>query len=564
MPRAEIYGGRISLETEYRDKDLVRAVPGSKFDGASRMWSVPLTWAACKALRGLFGERLTIGPDLEAWAIGELNGRVAPALLTREIAMELDADVPGDSRLYGYQRAGVSFLRVAGSAILGDEMGTGKTVQTIMALEDLGAFPALIVTPKSVKGSWAREFERWAPHRHVVQVNGNATQRRKVLAEPADVYVIHWEALRLHSRIGGYGNIRLDEKDKVPGELNRPWAAVVADEAHRAKEPKSKQTRALWAIADTAEHRFALTGTPIANHPGDFWSMLHYVAPEEWPSKTKFIDRYCVTAWNAFGGVDVIGIKPEVRDEFFSIADPRFLRRSKAVVLRSLPEKVYIRRDVEMTPKQAKAYREFKKDMLTRLDSGTLLATDSLTELGRLHQLASSYLELEGEAVRVAEPSSKLDELEDLLEDLGDEPVVVFAQSRQLIDLADARLAKRGITHGRVTGAENDTERDWAIRNFQAGTFRVVLCTLGAGSEGITLTRARNLVFLQRSWSLVQNKQAEDRVHRPGAEVHDSIRIFDLVAAGTVEEGVLDALEAKGGRLEEVTRDEETIRRLLA
>jgi len=563
VPRAEIFNGRITVETEYRDKDLIRGIPGSKFDGASRMWSVPLTWAHCLQLRGVFGERLELGPELEAWGYRELNERVAPAMLARDYAMDPESDMPGDQRLYGYQRAGVSFLRLAGSAILGDEMGTGKTVQTIMTLEDADAYPALVVTPKSVKGSWAREYERWAPHRKVIVVTGNAPQRRKLLAEPADVYIIHWEALRLHSRIAGYGNIRLEDKDKEPGELNRPWAAVVADEAHRAKEPKSKQTRALWAIGESAERRYALTGTPIANHPGDFWALLHFVAPDEWPSKTKFIDRYCLTAWNAFGGVDVIGIRPERREEFFRIADPRFLRRSKAIVLRDLPEKVYIRRDVEMTPKQAKAYKELKGDMLARLDSGSLVVTDSLTELTRLAQLASAYLEVDGDQALLSEPSSKLDELEELLSDLGDEPVVVFAASRQLIDLADARLVKRGISHVRVTGSENDTERDWAIRSFQGGHARVILCTLGAGSEGITLTRARNLVFLQRSWSLVQNRQAEDRVHRPGAEEHDSIRIFDLVAPGTVEEGVLDALAAKGDRLEEVTRDDEALRRLL-
>lgn len=570
MPAAERAGDRIVLTTEYRDRDLIRAVPGARYDKDARTWSVALSWANCLCLRGVFGERLTIGDELRAWAAAEREGRVDPAMAARERALDPSNDAHAESppsgwrELYPYQRTGVQFLSAAGSAILADEMGAGKSAQTIVALEAQDAYPALIICPNSVKGSWAVEFARWAPHRSVQIVGGGAAKRRKQLAEEADVYIINWEALRIHSRLAPYGSVRLSDAEKTPGELNRPWGAVVADEAHRAKEPKAKQTRALWAIGRSAEHRYALTGTPIANSPADLWAILNFVSPDEWPARTKYIDRFCLTSWNAFGGVDVVGIRPELRDEFFAVVDPRFLRRSKDIVLPWLPPKVHLTRRIELPAKQAKAYKELRDGMVAGLDSGTLLALDPLTLLGRLSQLASSYADVQPDGtVQLSEPSGKLDELDAILDELGDEPVVVFAASRQLIDLAAARLEKRGVTFGKITGTVSTDEREWAKEAFMAGRLQVLLLTLGAGSEGLTLTRARHLVFLQRSWSLVENRQAEDRIHRPGAEQHESVFIHDIVAAGTVEDDLLSALDAKGGMLEQIVRDKELLRKVL-
>lgn len=564
MPKAELVRDRIVLETQYRDRDLIRAVPGARYDKDAREWHVPVSWANCLCLRGLFGDRLEVGPELAAWAQREVDHRVTPATAARERALDPAQDAPGDERLYPYQRTGVAFLVAAESAILADEMGTGKTVQSIMALEAQNAYPALIVCPNSVKGTWAAEFARWAPDRKVVIVGGGAAKRRKQLAEEADVYVINWESLHIHSRLAPYGSVRLTDADKTPGELNRTWGAVVADEAHRAKEPKSKQTRALWAVGRSALHRYALTGTPVANNPADFWALLHFVSPEEWPARTKYIDRYCVTTWNAFGGVDVIGIRPELREEFFKVIDPRFLRRSKEVVLPWLPPKVHLRRRVELPAKQAKAYKELRDGMVADLDSGVLMALDPLSLLSRMSQLASSYAEVQPDGtVQLSEPSGKLDELDAILDELGDEPVVVFAASRQLIELAQARMMKRDVSYGLITGAVSPADREWAKEAFMAGRIQVLLLTLGAGAEGLTLTAARHLVFLQRSWSLVQNLQAENRIHRPGAEQHESVFIHDIVAADTVEDDLLDALDAKGDMLEQIARDKNLLRKVL-
>lgn len=557
MPTADRIDDKIVLRTEFRDRDLIRAVSGARYDRDEQVWTVPLSWANCLCLRGVFGERLEVGQDLESWAWAELAERVRPAQEAAMRAMDVDADCEGDPRAYSYQRTAVEFLTFAGSACIGDEMGCGKTVEMLLALEAQEAYPALIIAPNAVMPVWADHFRRWLPDRKVSMVAGGAVGRRKALEAEADVYIISWGSLRLNSRLAPYGNIRLADKEKEPKELNRPWAAVVADEAHRCKDPKSKSTRALWAIGASAEHRYALTGTPVAQDPGDFWSIMHFVSPLEWPSRSKYVERYCLTAWNGFGGLDIVGVHPHVRDEFFAVVDSRFLRRTKDQVLPHLPPKVYERRLVTMGKKQADAYKALADDMVVELDSGTLMTFSPLTQWGRLSQAASAYLELdEAGDVTLTDPSCKIDALEELLKtELRGQPIVVFAASRKLIELAARRLAKMHVTYGLVTGGQNGGERAATVEKFQRGELGAILLTMGAGAEGLTLTRARTLVFLQRSYSLVENKQAEDRIHRPGAEQHDSLLIIDLVTEGTVEERVVDVLSEKAGMADEITRD---------
>lgn len=554
---AELEGDVIVLKTEFRDRDLIRQVSGSKYDRKREVWEVPVSWANCLCLRGVFGERLEIGPELEIWANEERLYRVDPALEKRLIAMDVTQDAPGDPRAYPYQRTCVDFLRASGSAVLADDMGLGKTVELILATEAENAYPALIIAPNTVKRSWANHYAEWFPDRKVVVVTGGAVARRKLLEQEADVYIINWEALRLHSRLAPYGNINLTDAEKTPKELNRPWATVIADEAHKTKDPKSKMTRALWQIGKTATHRFAATGTPVAQNPGDFWSLMHFVSPLEWPSRSKYIDRYCLTAWNGFGGLDIIGVHPHVKDEFFRVVDPRFLRRTKEQVLSWLPKKVPMLREIELPAKQQKAYKELAEGMATQVEGGTLMAFNPLTLHGRLSQAASATLSLDaGGQVVLSEPSAKLDDLDLLREELGEkEPLVVFAESRKLLELYAERLRKKHVTYGMVTGAVSEIDRDLTIDAFQAGRLQVILVTYGAGAEGITLTRARALVRLQRTYNMVLDKQAEDRINRPGAEIHESQLIIDIVVRDTVEEDAPDALAAKYGMLNEITRD---------
>ena len=583
-------GKRIIINAEWRFKELCKSLPGSKWDTTAQQWHAPVSWATCLALRSTFRDALVIGPRLADWATNELATRVTPANNLRDLEAFEDGT---NEDLFPHQKAGVKFLTAARRALLADEPGLGKTAQAIRALAELqkngeDVFPALVVCPNTLKKNWKREFAKWWPGVEVEVIRGSSTQRRKQFETPAHVYVINWESLRSHSKLASYGSIALarcrecggqDEKvsenrcEVHKRELNNmDFKAVIADEIHRSKDPKSKQTRALWAATGDADIRFALTGTPIANDVLDLWSILHWLSPEEWPSKTRWVDRMVNTMLNAFGGMMVLGVKPHMEKEFYDAINPRMRRMLKKIVLPWLPDMMFERRDIEMSTKQKKAYDQMRDLMIAELEGGEAITAPSpLTQTIRLLQFASSFAEINvdettGETkVRLAEPSCKVDALMNDIEnkDFGDDSVAVCAVSRQLIELLSAEMTKAKIPHGLITGAQDEDERQQAVDDFQSGKIKWILFTAQAGGVGITLTAARRLVMLQRPWSLVDHKQALDRVHRIGSEIHDSVIITDYVTEGTIEERVLQVLETKADNFEQIVRDKTALLALL-
>lgn len=496
------------------------------------------------------------------------------------------ASSPPRLQLRPYQRAGAAFLATAGSALLGDEMRLGKTPTAIRAMQmlctfrdDVEALPLLVVCPNSVKRVWRDMLQEWWPDARVaVAGSGTATARKAVQAVAdgdADILVINYEAVPNLSRLSGFGSIELQgctdcdplstrapsRCERTDKELNLvPWRAVIADEVHRAKTPKAKVTRALWAIADKATYRFGLTGTPPED-PGEFWAVMRFVSPNEFAGKTTWVDRYVLTIPNFYSGFrTTVGFKPETREEMDRIVHPRLIRRTREMVFPDDLPPMYMPRYVELTGKQKKAYDTFRKELLVQVDNGVIWTSNPLTKLQRLRQLASAYGEaVEGGGMVLTEPSSKLDVFEEVLEELGpNEPVVVFAESRQLINLAGARMEKAGVRrYGYVTGGQTPEERADTVALFQNGMLNMLLCTVAAGGEGITLDAADTAIFLQRPWSSQLNVQAEARIQMPG--VGKNTTIIEIITSGSVDSAVSAVLRDKADKLEELVQDRATL-----
>lgn len=602
MPHAEFDSktNTFTVSTAWNDKELIQSIPGAKWDANASTWRTPATWASLVTLRGVFHERLTLGPAAHrrGWEIRQ--GRVDPALLKRsEIEPDPFDDTPLLDALYPFQAAGVQFMNVAESGLLGDEMGTGKTIQIlglIHALHQRGeALPALIICPNSVKHQWVEAIDKWLPALRGYAVDGSAQGRRKILEkarnDPRAIIIMNIESVRLFSRLAPYGSIKLkrcrecdpkfgDEELKSSRcdvhlkELNKiPFKFVALDEAHRVKEPKAQQTRAIWYVGHQpgVKTRWAMTGTPVANHPGDLWSIMHFTNPEEFPTRGKFLDRFCLSAWNAQGTMDIVGIQPDRREEFFRLLDPRFRRTLKATVLPQLPPKVRHVRYAPMTPTQRRMYNELGATFVTRTADGQLLlALGQLAATTRLMQLASSSVKVEKInpddpktwKVHVVDPSPKLDVLEEVLDEIGvtkrhyeGPPVLVAAESLQLLKLAVKRVEKHGTKYGVISGEIAPVDRQHVLADLAANRIRILFFTSKAGGVGLNMTAANTLINLQRSWSLVDEVQKENRNHRIGSEIHDSINIIDIVTSDTIEEDQIERLYEKFARLEEITRD---------
>jgi SNF2 family DNA or RNA helicase len=577
-------------EYEWRYKELLDSIPSSQYkakrgNGPYGSWQFSLTWQTCLALKNTFKEKLTIGPELKQWTSRLYTDVVLPAYNMRD---NLTAE--GYEGLYPHQKGDVAFLSLLKRGFLFNGMGSGKSISSFSAIKRLheigeDVFPVLIVAPNSTKYSWEEEVEKVMPGLTIAVIDGTAAQRKKLFDKPAHVYIINWESVRNHSRLKPYGPIALKKCTDCKGldpkvkptsceahnkELNNiEFKSVIGDEIHRIKDPKSKTARAFKAATGDAPIRIGLSGTPLASNPEDLFSPLNWMFPEAYPSSKKYIKRFCLTADSGWGPEIVVGLRPEMEAEFFQGIDPFTRRMPKEIILPFLPPIVKTRRDVEMGAKQAKAYKQMKEQMLAEVDDDIIYTTSPLVKATRLLQFSSAFAEVEYRDiydpkldmvvnkayVKLADPSCKLDAFVEDMDDFGESSVVVFAVSSQLINMLSARLTKLGVAHGLITGDQDAKERKIHMDNFQSGQTKYILCTIAAAGTGITLTTGDTAVFLQRSWSMIENLQAEARVHRIGSEQHKKIHIIDYVTKGSSEESVFTAVAAKEENLEKILRD---------
>lgn len=553
----------LGIEADSTDTPRLKLVPGARYR-AKVGWTVPATPATVFVLHSLFQ------PDEILNTANRLLDTVSDEhrLLMAIRAGTFDDFGVGLDGLYPFQEIGVNFLRTARRVLLADEMGCGKTVQVLRALQ---SGPALVVCPNSVKYNWAREAAVWAPERTPVVVDGSASRRRKLIDEAFNLadplVIINYESLKLHTKWVSPTNVSVPAGRRQVGELNHfPWSTVVLDEAHRIKNPKAQQTMACHGVADGVQYRYALTGTPILNDESDLWPLLKWVDPGQYPDKSRFHKRYLLEQPGFFGGWEVRGLNPAHEREFHQILETTMLRRTKAEVLPQLPPKMVTTLDTPLVGKQAKAYADFYRDLVLRLENGGVIAGRSIgEELARLRQLACGTPEVDenNEVVGLTTPSSKLDEVLDLLDAIGTDQLVIYTEHRLFLELLVRELRDRDIATGMVAGGVSASERQRVIDAFAAGDIRVFAATTAAAAEGINLTSSARLVFAQLPWSQGHYLQAQDRVHRPGAEVHEHVEIIRMVTPDTIEQAVLNALTDKALRLENVTQDSQRLLALL-
>jgi superfamily II DNA or RNA helicase len=606
MPYADRNRDRIDCLFGWNEKDRLLLLPGARYrrdDHGRDIVSLPLSWGSCLSLRGMFGAELTLSQTLGEWAADHRANIVTPGLALRRAATYADmeqwagydpATTWNGSGLKEFQAVGVEWMSLVGSGILGDEMGSGKTVQSLTFIErQPDALPALVIVPNSVKRHWARLARRWAPSVTPYVVDGTAAARRKVLKaaqdDPKALVIINIESVRSFSRLAPYGSIRLkrcQECDPKSGdaikasqcevhekELQRfAFQSVFLDEAHRIGTPESKQTRAVWQVmrGPFVNHRWGLSGTVMADHFGNLWSVLHGILPDDFPVKSKAVDRYCLTRDMPIGPPQIIGLNPATRDELYGILDPHFRRMLKSVTSPQLPPITREIREVELSAKAMKIYRDVESGLFGDLGDGNLIITHSnLTKADRCQQLAAATVEVDKSAsaddisqwgIRMKDPSPKVDALMEILEDgrylEGPGPgIVVACVHKDLVRLVSNRLTDLKVRHGLVTGDQSTAERDVALARFQDGEDRILIFTVKAGSVGLDMTAADTLVNLQRPWSMIEAVQTEGRVHRIGSEIHSNIRIIDVLTVGTIEEKQVTVLGEKLARLEEINRD---------
>jgi SNF2 family DNA or RNA helicase len=444
------------------------------------------------------------------------------------------------------------------SRLIADDMGLGKTFEALLIDAELRSErqwklnperrewppykrPTLIVAPLATHyDAWYKTLyqmlsgrDLWddaSIHRNVEVIDRkNRTRLSQRLAAGQG----HWPAFV----IVHYDGVRL-----MPELADVKWFHIIADEVHRVKSRTAQQTLALKKIPTF--FKTGLSGTPADDKPQDIWSVLNWLYPKEFSSYWKFVKEYCEesTDTNRSTGKTfrkLTGVNKAAIPKLHRQIAPYYIRRMKSNVGIDLPPKTYTELHVDLYPAQRRAYDQMRKDMLAWIgehEDTPLSAPAVVTQLVRLQQMALASVEFNEEGkVKLCEPSAKLDRLMELMEGNPNTPLVVFSQSRSMVDLVINRARKAGIPCAPYTGSVSQRMRDVAVREFQEGYTLLLAATIGAGGEGITLHRASNVVFLDRSWNPTKNVQAEDRLHRIGQV--NPVQVIDFIANNTVDQG---------------------------
>jgi SNF2 family DNA or RNA helicase len=525
----------------------VKNIPGHRWNPDDKVWE--FEDAAGTATRIVNALHPQVDTEIQNWlrAAAEEVADELVTLLPEDATLEL----VWSSSLYDYQRSGVGFMVDHPHSILADDMGLGKTVQALAVIREAesratpGTIAAcvgplahlsdpvgrkLIICPNSVTGVWRREIDTWlgelAAESTVVIDAKDAAKRLKQLESGAEWVIVNWEKLQERVNL-------LPHLEKVD------WTAVIADEAHRAKNRKSQQTKALWKLR--APIQLALTGTPIMGAPDDLWALLKWLRPEQYTSYWRFWNQYVESYQGAFKPV-VTGVRnaDQLR---FELAD-KLVRRRKTKVL-SLPEKVVETIPVQMKPKQQKLYNEAEKELFLEVERAveedealgdkvrdalvtndlkalTYLLPNGAARVTRLRQILETPACLEGEDV-----SGKLDAAVEIIADAQPKQFVLFTWFKPTAEAAASRLRKRKIKAEPLTGDTKAGDRADMVKRFQAGELEVLVCTIATGGVGLTLTAADTAIFVSRDWTPAINTQAEDRLWRIGQDNRVTILVLE-------------------------------------
>jgi SNF2 family DNA or RNA helicase len=564
-------GGRIVLmavgpveDMAYLGKLLQTTTPAYKQSQPKGALLCPATWPAVVQLGAILGDAFAPGPRLQRWILDQVATRSTTS------CNELTVPVPDGLTPRPYQVAGAQLIAATGRMLIFDEPRTGKTPTTVLGLAELahrgtGVAPILVVCPASVVDPWVEHFASWTPQWRAVAWRGSP-KRRRALAGTADVYVT------------SYDTARMDAKDTNPSRsplIALDPRALVVDELHYCKNPHAARSQAVRRLARNTRAFVALSGTPITHHPADLWPTLVCLAPGAYPSRERWVSRYCLTLDGDYGQT-ILGLSPATEPEFRLSLLGQQRRIARADVLDQLPPKVYSIRTVELPSEYRKAYDAMENDMLAELpDGGEISVMGVLAQLTRLSQLASAAADVkvtvedladgtqrEHVEVTLTAPSWKVDALLEVLEERPGEKVVVFAPSKQLIRLAGNAAGSKGHRVGYIVGGQPMSERTATIREFQTGELNLICATTGAGGTGITLSAAGTLVFLQRPWSLVESLQAEDRAEGDPTQTRGT-EVIDIVAANTIDTRVRAVLRERAGQLADLVQDPRIVAELL-
>ncbi len=511
--------------------------------------------------KNVFSSKLE--PKVLRWALAAGRSERRVAELHRNIAAGARTTLPwtdnvSDKPPYAHQEVMASVASELDGVGFICDMGTGKTRA---AIEAMGEWVrrgdvefCLVVCPKTVMPVWRREIDRWSDTLTTALLQGSVAVRRDLLRReehfrPGTVFVLNYEATwRLDATIS---KLFKDRK-----------CALILDEGHKIRNPRSKQSKACIGFARGARRNLLLTGTPIIQGAHDIWSQWYVIdlgvtfgANFAQFKREFFRDNPWTHKLDPIGNA-----LQEINDRIAR----RGLRYKKVDCL-DLPPKVFNRIEIPMTAEQDDAYHAMAEDLIAWLaDRGSdgtervATAATALTALLRLTQITSGFLPTEdGEIYRFPE-SPKMGALRELVnEQITTQQIIVWAWYNHDVETILDEFREHDPVH--IYGKTSAAQREAAEDAFQSGATRLLVGNPASAGLGLNLQAASMAIYYSQGYSLEHRLQSEDRCHRSGSEIHDTVTYVDLCAVRangggvTIDASVSAALAQKLTVAEAVT-----------
>lgn len=418
--------------------------------------------------------------------------------------------------------------------INGDDMGTGKTIQSIVAIERARATPCLVICPSALKVNWEREIKRFTNLRPLILTDSvNATFGYHLTKMNLfDVVICNYESLQKYFVVD-LGPKPLKLKNFVFRDEVNILKSVIIDESARVKDPSTRQSKVIMGICHGKEYIYELTGTPVVNHAVDIACQIAILGRiGEFGGYGEFVNRY--------------GESENLDELNQKIHASCYFRREKKDVLKDLPELTRTTINVSLDAETQREYDTCQRDLLSFLleykncdlaEARKKLRMKALVQFMNLRSISGR-----GKMVATIE----------FLHDT-EEQIIVFAEHRDVVQAIKDEFPDEVCT---VTGADNQQQKQWAVDSFQARKKRIIICSIKAAGVGLTLTASSNVLFTELPWTMADLSQCECRAYRNGQK--NAVTSWILIGDGTIDTYLYRLIMKKGSIASKVTGEQDS------
>ena len=449
--------------------------------------------------------------------------------------------------LYKHQREAIEFaIQNDARCALFHEPGLGKTRTCLEIYKRYRTLEPklklLVVCPLSlVNSAWGEDIHKFTDFTYA--------PFKEIKDKLPDIVVINYEGL-----------ISKKYLPQIIKMITQYDFMCVADESSRAKNHKSVTTKTLLRLAEYFKYRIISSGTPMPNSELELWGQINFVHPYilhnsfyafrntyfhlERNGRTMLMQGEYMTRERMR---DILSrgwkysITPENRQKIMDIIKPftHWVKKEEAL---DLPEKVDEVREITLNAKERKAYNEMKRDLITEIKGKAITAQVTLAKLMKLRQATSGFFyDEDGRALEIGH-SSKLKELEEILEELGPQQIIIWCQFHHEVEVIQKLISKYG--SGQVVTLYADTkDKDDSISKFKNNQARYLIAHPRSGGHGLTFTNCKTMIFFSLDYSYEAHSQARDRIHRIGQK--NSCLYIYISAKDSIDEELLKVLQKK-------------------